>query len=64
MKITNFEGIKLFLLTEKEKKSYYKEKLCYMCKNKFNSDIKRHWKVRDHDQGFYTSYIKSKITKF
>ena len=27
-------------LTEKDNKSYYKQNLCYICKNKFNSDIK------------------------
>ena len=33
MKINDFEGLKMLLLTEKENKSYYKQKLCYICKH-------------------------------
>ena len=40
MKITNSERLKMLPLTEKEDKSHYKQKLCYICKSKFNSDIK------------------------
>ena len=47
-------------LTEKENKSY-KQELCYTCNNKFNSDLKIHWKVRDHYHGCCTSYMQSKI---
>ena len=38
-KITNFKRLKILPLTEKDNKSYYKQKHCYICKNKFNSDI-------------------------
>ena len=35
MKISNFERLKMLPLTEKDK-SYYKQKLYYICKNRFN----------------------------
>ena len=34
MKITYFERLKMLPLTEKENKSYYEQKNCYICKNK------------------------------
>ena len=44
MKIANFEWLIVLPLTKKE--NNYKQKLCYICKNKFN--IKIHRKVQDH----------------
>ena len=46
MKIANFERLIVLPLTKKENKSYYKQKLYYICKNKFN--IKIHRKIQDH----------------
>ena len=34
-------------LTNEEKESYEKQKVCYICEKKFNTD-KKYWKVRDH----------------
>ena len=37
-------------LTDKEKKSYEKQKVCYICKKRFSTDddSKKYHKVRDH----------------
>ena len=45
MKIANFEKLKMLTLTENGNKSYYKQKLCYICKYKFNSNIRIYSKV-------------------
>ena len=50
MKKNNFARLKMLPFTEKENKSYYKQKLCFICKNEFNNDITIHQKIRDHDQ--------------
>ena len=39
MKIANSVRLKMLPLTEKESKSFYKQKLCCICKHKFKSDI-------------------------
>ena len=42
MKLINFERLKTLPLTEELEESYYKQNVCYICKIKFNSDIKIH----------------------
>ena len=37
-KIINYEEKKMILLTDKENKSYEKQKVCYICKKEFNTD--------------------------
>lgn len=49
MKITSFKILKMLPLIEKGEKSVpYVQKLFYIRKNKFNSNIKIYRKVRDH----------------
>ena len=48
MEKTNFGKLKMLPLIENENKSYCRQKLCYICKNKFNSNIRIYWKVWDH----------------
>ena len=54
MKIINFEGKEMILLTDKENKFCEKQKVCYICKKEFSTDendkyaFKLHRKVRDH----------------
>ena len=54
MKIINYEQKEMIPLTNKEKKSYEKQKVCYICKKEFCTDkndkskFKLYKKVRDH----------------
>ena len=54
MKIINYEEKEMIPLTDKENKSYEKQKVCYICKKEFNTNendkntIKLFHKVRDH----------------
>ena len=54
MKIIDYEENEMILLTDKEKKSYEKQKVCYICKKEFSTDendknaFKLYHKVRDH----------------
>ena len=54
MKIINCEEKEMIPLTDKENKSYEKQKVCYICKKEFNTNendkntIKLFHKVRDH----------------
>ena len=45
--ILNFEGKEMIPLTNKEIKSYEKQKVCHICKEKFCNN-KNNKKVRDH----------------
>ena len=38
MKIINCEEKEITLITDKESKSYEKQKVCYICKKEFNTD--------------------------
>ena len=38
MKIINYEEKEMIPLTDKETKSYEKQKVCYICKNEFSTD--------------------------
>ena len=54
IKIINYEEKEMIPLTDKENKSYEKQKVCYICKKEFNTDendnnaFKLYHKVRDH----------------
>ena len=51
MKIINFKKEKMKLLTKEQQKSYKNAKICYICKEKFESKLlkdKKYCKVRDH----------------
>ena len=54
MKIINYEKKKGIILTNEEKESYEKQKLCHICKKKFCYDnneknkFKLYQKVKDH----------------
>ena len=47
MKIINYEKKKEIKLTNKEKESYEKQTICYICEKEFSTD-KKNCKVRDH----------------
>ena len=49
-KIINYEKKKMIPLTKKEEKNHNKQKVCYICKKKFNTydSNKKHHKVKDH----------------
>ena len=47
-KIINYEKKKMIPLTKKEEKNHNKQKVCYICKKEFNTDDKKHYKVKDH----------------
>ena len=52
-KIINYEKKEMIPLTYKEKKSYEKQKICYICKKGFSTDDddddnKKYHKIRDH----------------
>ena len=47
-KIINYEKKDMIPLTKKEKKHHNKQKVCYICKKEFNTDDKKHHKVKDH----------------
>ena len=54
MKTINYEEKEMILLTDKETKSYEKQKVCHICKKEFCTDknykkaFKLYHKVRDH----------------
>ena len=47
-KIINYEKKKMIPLTKKEEKNHNKQKVCYISKKEFNTDDKKHYKVKDH----------------
>ena len=47
-KIINYEKKDMIPLTKKEEKHHNKQKVCYICKKEFNTDDKKHHKVKDH----------------
>ena len=47
MKIIDYEKKGMIPRTEKESKSYKKQKVCYICKQEFSTN-KLYHKVRDH----------------
>ena len=49
-KIINYEKKEMISLTDKENKSYKKQKVCYICKRSFSTDDdnKKYHKVTDH----------------
>ena len=47
-KIINYGKKKMIPLTKKEEKNHNKQKVCYICKKEFNTDDKKHYKVKDH----------------
>ena len=47
MKIINYEKEEIIPLTNKEKRSYEKQKVYYICEKEFSTD-KKYNKVRDH----------------
>ena len=47
IKIINYEKKGIIPLTDEEKESYEKPKVCYICKKEFSMDNK-YYKVRDH----------------
>ena len=58
MKMTNFvERLKMLPMAQKENKSYYKQEPCYICKQKFYSDIKIYRKVWDYEQYTWVSDV-------
>ena len=50
MEIINYEEKEMISLTDKENKSYEKQKICHICKKRFctNENEKKYQKVRDH----------------
>ena len=54
MKIINYKEKEMIPLTDKETKSYEKQKVCYICKKEFSTDendknaFKLYHEVRDH----------------
>ena len=49
-RIINYEKKEMIPLTDKQDKSYEKQKVCYICKKEFSTDgdNKRYQKLRDH----------------
>ena len=47
-RIINYEKKEMIPLTKQEKKIHRKQKKCYICKKKFSTDDKKHYKVKDH----------------
>ena len=47
-KIINYDKKKMIPLTKKEEKNHNKHEVCYICKKEFNTDDKKHYKVKDH----------------
>ena len=47
-KIINYEKKKMIPLTTKEKIYHNKQKICYVCKNQFNNNDQKNYKVKDH----------------
>ena len=54
-KIINYEKKDMIPLTKKEEKNHNNQKICYICKNEFDTSDKKHHKVRDqcHYTGKY-----------
>ena len=54
MRMINYEEKEMIPLTDKENKSYEKQKVCYICKKEFSTDenyknaFKLYQKVRNH----------------
>ena len=46
--IINYEKKKMIPLTTEEETYHNKQKICYICKNEFNNNDKKNYKVRDH----------------
>ena len=53
MKIINYEEKEMIPLTDKENKSYEKQKVCYICKKEFSTD--------ENDKNVFKLYIRSEI---
>ena len=53
MKIINYEEKEMIPLTDKENKSYEKQKVCYICKKEFSTD--------ENDKNAFKLYHKSEI---
>ena len=47
-KIINYEKKDMITLTKKEEEIYNSQKVCYICKKEFDTNDKKHHKVRDH----------------
>ena len=47
-KIINYEKKDMIPLTKKEEKNHNNQKVCYICKKEFDTNDKKHYKVRDH----------------
>ena len=47
-KIINYEKKDMIPLTKKEEKNHNNQEVCYICKKEFNTDDKKHYKVKDH----------------
>ena len=47
-KTINYEKKDMIPLTKKEEKNHNKQEGCYICKKEFNTDDKKHYKVKDH----------------
>ena len=47
-KIINYEKKDMIPLIKKEEKNHNKQEICYICKKEFNTDDKKHYKVKDH----------------
>ena len=45
-KIINYEKKDMIPLTKKEEKNHNKQEVCYICKREFNTDDKKHYKVK------------------
>ena len=61
-KIINYEKKDMIPLTKKEEENHYKQKVCYICKKEFNTDDKKHHKVKDHCH--YTGNIEMLLIIF
>ena len=47
-KIINYEKKNMLPLTTEEKTYHNEQKICYICKKEFDTNDKKHYKVRDH----------------
>ena len=47
-KIINYEKKKMIALTTEEKTYHNEQEICYICKKEFDTNDKKHYKVRDH----------------
>ena len=52
-KIIDYEKKEMIPLTDKENKSYEKQKVCYICKKEFSTD--------ENDKNVFKLYIRSEI---